>query len=396
MKKILFVAVALVAGMAVQAQDPIDEIINLIVENNPGLRAKAASAEADKADLANSNVLPDPEVSVSNVWGESNLGTKLSVGVSQSFDWPGVYGARSRAASSRNQAAAFRLLADRLDVALSAKEQLYELVYIRQQIGLLHTLEGNLDSLQASIDRGFEKGELTVLDQRKIRIERYKFNSTLTDLEARAHSIATSVKALAPGVNLPLASVDSYPVEPRLSDDDYFAQIAALDPAYLSAEMEAEAESDEARAARLAKYPGFSIGYEFENELGDKFNGFSASMTLPFLYGDKGRGAAQARRRAAEFDREAAEASARSRIEGSLRECDLWNRQRQAYIDVFGDNQYLVLLSKAYRGGQINVIDYFSEINYFYETTIQFLEADYRYRCALASLNRFNLLISPR
>ncbi len=396
MKKIMFAAVALFAGMAVQAQDPIDEIINLIVENNPGLRAKAASAEADMADLANANVLPDPEVSVSNMWGYSHLGNKFSVGVSQSFDWPGAYGARSRAASSHNQAASFRLLAERMDVALSAKEQLYELVYIRQQIGLLHNLEGNLDSLQANIDRGFEKGELTVLDQRKIRIERYKFNSTLTDLEARAHSIASSIAALAPGVELPLASVDAYSVEPRLSDDDYYAQIVALDPSYLAAEMDATAESDEARAARLSKYPGFTIGYDYEHELGDIFNGFSASMTLPFLYGDKGRGAAQARRRAAEFDRVAAEASARSRIDGALRECDLWNRQRQAYIDVFGDNQYLVLLSKAYRGGQINVIDYFSEINYFYETTLQFLEADYRYRCALASLNRFNFLVTPR
>lgn len=396
MKKIMFAAVALFAGMAVQAQDPIDEIINLIVENNPGLRAKAASAEADMADLANANVLPDPEVSVSNMWGYSHLGNKFSVGVSQSFDWPGAYGARSRAASSRNLAASFRLLAERMDVALSAKEQLYELVYIRQQIGLLHNLEGNLDSLQANIDRGFEKGELTVLDQRKIRIERYKFNSTLTDLEARAHSIASSIAALAPGVELPLASVDAYSVEPRLSDDDYYAQIVALDPSYLAAEMEATAESDEARAARLSKYPGFTVGYDYEHELGDIFNGFSASMTLPFLYGDKGRGAAQARRRAAEFDRVAAEASARSRIDGALRECDLWNRQRQAYIDVFGDNQYLVLLSKAYRGGQINVIDYFSEINYFYETTLQFLEADYRYRCALASLNRFNFLVTPR
>ena len=396
MKKIMFAAVALFAGMAVQAQDPIDEIINLIVENNPGLRAKAASAEADMADLANANVLPDPEVSVSNMWGYSHLGNKFSVGVSQSFDWPGAYGARSCAASSRNQAASFRLLAERMDVALSAKEQLYELVYIRQQIGLLHKLEGNHDSLQANIDRGFEKGELTVLDQRKIRIERYKFNSTLTDLEARAHSIASSIAALAPGVELPLASVDAYSVEPRLSDDDYYAQIVALDPSYLAAEMDATAESDEARAARLSKYPGFTIGYDYEHELGDIFNGFSASMTLPFLYGDKGRGAAQARRRAAEFDRVAAEASARSRIDGALRECDLWNRQRQAYIDVFGDNQYLVLLSKAYRGGQINVIDYFSEINYFYETTLQFLEADYRYRCALASLNRFNFLVTPR
>ena len=151
MKKILIAAVALFAGISVQAQDPIYEIINLIVENNPGLRAKAATAEADKADLANANVLPDPEVSVSNMWGYSHLGNKFSVGVSQSFDWPGAYGARRSAASSRNQAAAFRMLAERLDVALSAKEQLYELVYIRQQIDLLHNLEGNLDSLQASI-----------------------------------------------------------------------------------------------------------------------------------------------------------------------------------------------------------------------------------------------------
>jgi len=396
MKRFLIAAAALIPAIAVQAQDPITQTIDIIVENNPGLRGKAALAEADRADRANANVLQDPEVSVSHVWGADGVGNKLSAGISQGFDWPGAYGARSRAASSMSQAAEFQLLADRLDVALGAKEQLYELVYVRQQMDLLRRLEGNLDSLQANIDRGFERGELTILDQRKIRIERYKFNTTLIDLEAREQSIVSALSALAPDASLPLDKVEAYPVEPQLSVDDYMSEITSLDPAYLAAEMQGIAEGDEAHAARLSKYPGFSIGYEFQREMGDKFNGFNLSMTLPFLYGDKGRGAALARRQAADFDRIAAEASARSRIEGSLRECDLWNSQRRAYIDVFGDNQYLVLLSKAYRGGQINVIDYFSEMNYFYETTLQYLEADYRYRCALASLNRYSLLTSGR
>lgn len=395
MKRLLIAVGTLIATVALQAQDPISRIIDEIVENNPDLKGKTALVEADRAERANANVLPDPEVSVSHLWG-GNIGNKYSVAVSQGFDWPGAYGARRRAASSAMQAAGFRLLADRLELSLNAKERLYELVYVRQQIELLHRLGANLDSLQASIDRGFEKGELTVLDQRKIRIERYKFNASLIDLQAREQAISSEIAALAPGVTLPLDMVQAYPVEPQLSADEYMAQVAAFEPAYLAADMQAEAEKDEAHAARLSKYPGFSLGYEFENEMGDKFNGFSAAVTLPFLYGDKGRTAALARRQAAEFDRIAAEASARSRIEASLRECTLWSSQCRAYVDVFGDNQYLVLLSKAYRGGQINVIDYFSEMNYFYETTLQYLEADYRYRCALASLNRYSMLIMPR
>ncbi|MCM1095538.1 MAG: hypothetical protein NC333_04590, partial [Terasakiella sp.] len=59
-----------------------------------------------------------------------------------------------------------------------------------------------------------------------------------------------------------------------------------------------------------------------------------------------------------------------------------------AYRSLTGDDSYLRLLEKSYTAGQINFINYMTELNLFTEARLRFLDLEYRYQLTLARLNK--------
>lgn len=363
-----------------------------ITANSPEVKTRRAEIEITRLEAADQNALPDPEASFSHVWGAGGIGNKYNIEVSQSFDWPGVYRARSQAANAGTEAARMLYRSACLDIALQAKLKLIELVYLNQQLALLGKIKENTDSVKARVDEAYRQGELTVLDAKKMQIEQYKVNTDIAELTETAARLKADIRNLCPGFELNLEGVTAYPVEPLLSEDEYVAQIAELDPVIAAGKLSVRQENLNAKAARMSRLPGFSVGYIYQKEIGDMFNGFSVSMSLPFFQNRKARAVALVKAENAELSNIAAEAARVTDLRATMTQMRVHRKQIEDYRRVFGDDSYLSLLLMAYLGGEINVIDYLSEVNYFHETTKSYLNRTYLYHCALASLNRYFLL----
>ena len=92
----LIAATAVSAGSAcIKAATPagFDEIVAEVIAGNPALGAERARMAAELGAEAAENIPSDPEVSFEYLWGIGKLadGNKWNAGISQSFDWPGVY-----------------------------------------------------------------------------------------------------------------------------------------------------------------------------------------------------------------------------------------------------------------------------------------------------------------
>lgn len=372
--------------------DEMQAVISSILANNPDLKARQNDIRITSMEGADANAPANPEVGLTQVWGANGVGNKLELEVSQSFDWPGVYRARSQASKAGTAATQMLYRSARLETALQAKLKLIELVYLNQQLGLLNRIKANTDSVQAKVEEGYRGGELTILDSKKMQIEQYNLSSDIADVTESICKVKTELQAMCPDVMLNLNGYDTYPVEPVLSADEYTLQIASLDPVIAAGNYAAEQAALSAKAARMQHFPGFSVGYIYQAEMGDKFNGFSLGITLPFFQNRKAKAIELARADNARLSNLSAEAARRAEVHNSIHSIALRREQIDDYERVFGDNSYPDLLLQAYRGGQINVIDYLSEVNYFYETTRQYLDCKYQYCRELASLNRYTLL----
>ena len=67
-------------------------------------------------------------------------------------------------------------------------------------------------------------------------------------------------------------------------------------------------------------------------------------------------------------------------------------QEMEEYRPTLEDTNNIELLKKALDGGQINLITYIQEVNFFLEAQQNFIDIEYRYHQTLASLNKYTLL----
>lgn len=385
MKYLGLMAAVATAFFEAGAQNYYDEIVSTIITSNGDILSQKQEIEAQKLDAADENALADPTVEFARVWGRHSVGNKLQLDVSQEFEWPGVYSSRRNASAAGNNAALKAAMSSELDMDTELRMLLNELVYVRQQINAMGVLQDNYELLSKTVEKEIEGGELTVIDQKKIEIEGYKISNDVNDLRIREQQIVGAIKGFSTRA-VALEGVTHYPSQPLLDKDTYLARIVS-DPAVEALTFTASQEEHNAKTAKLKRMPGFSVGYQHQAEMGDRFNGFTVGLNLPVFQGRHARRAALDRKEAAHLSKETLIAKKTAEVEALYQELQSNRTQMEQYNKVFGDNKYLELLLKAYKGGQIGMHEYISEMQYYNEVTMSYLGSEYNYQQALTAIN---------
>lgn len=390
--KIISSFLLLAATLSSAGQDPLESIIADIIGNNPELLALKHEQESGRISDRVSNSLPDPEIEFQHLWGRDGTGNKWSIGVMQSFEWPGVYSSRKKANAYSSTAMDYLYESTRLDKAIEAKNLLLDAVYTRQQMDIINEISANMEEVAEKIHTGYKQGEMTILDEKKITFELFNLEERKAGLLSHADEISAGLKALNGGTDVDLTGIDTYPIENILPLDEYIGQICTLDPLYISKLNEIKSIYQNAHAASKARFPGITLGYHHDYEMGEIFNGFSVGISLPVYSGGKRKAAVLEKAYSAEASLEALRSSGIANIHTTFSKMQSLRGQIEKYSGLFGDGKYPGLLRKALDGGEINVITYLMEINYYLNATMDYLETDYRYRQAIASLNKYAMI----
>lgn len=369
MKRLIILVIPFLAA----AETPADNYIAEIIANNPELRAQRAAASVEIINRVASNRLEAAEAGFAYKWPSiAGEVTKIEFELSQSFDWPGLYGARRRSTKAARRAMGDRASAAERDIRLQAREQLCELVAANSRVELLARMVANIDSLHENMHLLLDHGEATELDHRKLSLEEVAMKQQLTDaLQARTEAL--SALATLNGGELPagVAELREYGSDALKPLEDY---LAVADFESMALESEAEVMRLDARAERLGLAPGFSLGYVMEKEGPVYYNGFSVGIRLP-EYGAKPRAAALDLHSAAlKQQAETAAADRRARITADYSAATAVLNLIKEYERAFGHN-YEQLLQRALRGGQMTYIEYFNELNYYLTARVDYINA---------------------
>lgn len=382
--KSLIIASVLAALPAGAYASQLDSLAQAIVLADPAWQAREASLRASAAAVKAANTLPGPEAEGEYLWGPAG-DNRWGAGVSQSFDWPGVYAARraeSRAAANAFDRLASAELAER---TLAARLTLIDLIAARRRASTVGRIADNLRRQTELTQRALDHGQATILDLRKLQIAALEAGTRLEQAEqARAEAIG-QLRAM--GLRAEVPDGLTYP---DATDTDAAVQNWNAMPGVRAAEAEAEAAEARARAAARSLLPGFSIGYRHQFEGGNHFNGISFGISLPSWGSKKALRAARAEAEAARMQSEVAHSSHDAALETLLRSLPGLKARTEAYRDALDTSDYPVLLEKSLNGGQISILTYIQELNFFLEAEMARIEAEQQYQAALASLSRFN------
>lgn len=347
-----------VAAPASAAHD-FNSAIATILSHSPQLQADSLTARADLLAMAAEGNLPDPELGYSHLFSASEE-QRWGVEVSQSFDWPGVYAARSRALDAAREAEEYAARARVRAKALEARLLLIDMVDANCRVAALREVAANVDTLLSLTRERFDRGDVTILTLKRMEFERFNSRAALDDALSEQDRLRVELAAMAGGTLIDVDHIMDYPPLTLLPEHEY---LAAADPTVEALEARGRVERLQERVEKLKRWPGLSLGYQHEYEDGAHFNGFSIGLTLP-IFSTRHTGEAAAMRAAAtaaeltqtRLDRAAA-------IRAAHAEARRLQRRLEAYDELFAADSYLELLRISYNSGQLTAHEYLGEIN---------------------------------
>jgi outer membrane protein TolC len=368
------------------------QALEQILMNNSELKSLSAKNEATSLTLSDeASALADPSIDFEHLWGKTKDDNRWNVGVSQSFDWPGVYAKRKAAAKAQGAALAYLYDAKCLEISQQAKQAMINAVYANKRLAMLNEVQSNIKQLSSLVKNGYDKGQLTVLDVKKINLELFSINTKISEVEQELDEAIAELNALNASTDMNV-DLQDYRAEKFKTLEAYLNEIENLDPAILAAKQSAAASELAAKSAAASRLPGFSLGYRHAYEDGMHFNGFSVGINLPLFSKRKAAKTALLEAQSASFDAVSSAASAEAEITA------LYNnaaRQRKL-LDELGsitlDDSYPELLLTAYKGGELNALNYLLELNYFIEARTDLLSTEHCLRSDLAKLNKYDTL----
>lgn len=371
-----------------------DTLLNKVVSNNTELMSSVAATHSELLSLKSENNLPDPEVELEYQWGRHEVGDKFDVNVTQGFDWPGVYAARGKANKIASEAMSYLNRSNYIDKRLEIKQTLIDIVNVKKNMAVVKGRLALMDTMIEKYTTGVNNGELTILDLRKLKIEKIRLDESMAALESEFALLKSTLEVQNGGKNCDdiIASIDNYPDDVILPAEEYEKIIEENDPSVKYSSLMMQSQAQRVKAERLTRLPGFTLGYHHSWEDGDVFNGMIVGVTLPFFSTHNKVRAAKALSRSLEYDEMTVAIKKRATAKADREKALALYKQMSAYEAVLKNDNSVDLLGKSLDGGQISLLDYLGEMDYYMQAERDYLAAQYQYHQTLANLNKYKVL----
>ncbi len=385
MSRITAMLLAAAIALGAVAVQPLDNIVNEIINRDPVVAAELQRQSLPAAETRAENTAEGPEVEFEHLWGRDG-NTRWSVGVSEEISWPGLYGARRELASRQDSLSQCMRSIILFDASLEAKLLVLDAVNARARLDFYLELDNNLRRISALTEESYNLGEATILDLRKTQLALLDSRGQVETARAELESSLAGLRAK--GINVPAADNDiwsAYPLQesaaPSTAVESYpqYALIQSGDRLSMAA----------SRVAKQSTLPSFSLGYVHAFEEQTHFNGLSVSVKLPSFSRKRKLALLNIEREANFYSYSGVLATAMAEASGQYAVAQSLAGTIADYERLSGDNSYLELLSEAFDGGELTVIDYLNEVNLFKTARLGYIDLLYRYNMALARLNRY-------
>lgn len=395
----VFALTAMVGGMSAAEPDFTDVALQLACHLNSGY-GETASLIAGKNALKAEVVPEDPEVEFEYLWPSSaGVFNRWSAGISQELPDFRKMAATRRVIRAIDSLDLIQRQAIGAEALYEAEKKLIELIGARRELMMFQEIHENFDSLTVMYTRAWEKGEVTILDLNKIRIEHARASAANEEAEGTVAALTSEIVALSGGSISPeeLAGLTDYPLFPMLAsghgcrpDDGIMEQVVLSSPQYKVLEAKEKVSREKLNLASKERFPKLTLGYVHSYEEGAHFNGLSAGLTLPVFsrkssqYASAGEAVSEKAGNYLKLKEMIATANADCARAHTL------ERLLSKLGPAVENTDNIRLLKMALEGGEISLLEYLQETSYFIEAAREYNAARLEYALTQASLARWS------
>ncbi|MCH5241515.1 MAG: TolC family protein [Muribaculaceae bacterium] len=368
----------------------LDETAFEILINSPQYKSENYALESTIRNLKTESNLPDPEASGEYLVLPKDVDNRWTAQLEWGVEWPGVYGARGKAANAKMSAAEKQLTAQRAEKLAEIKDLLLDYIRSHQKLLLLEELSQNNDTIYRLAEEAARGGEMTVLDLNKVRLEYANIRvAKATLLDEQADVVSNLSQIYGNDCRQLLERMENNFPPIRIPTEEEIALIKENAPAVQAALADIQTAEMGKKVAKMEALPNLSLGYKHSFEDGMHFNGAVFGVSIPIFSSRGKQKAAHADILDAEVRAETVALEIDTEATATLKRLESIMEQINEIAPIIENADYNSTLLKAYKSGVITLIEYISDRNYFTTAAIELVSLRHNAAKALALLQRY-------
>ena len=391
MKKNILTILLVLSINTLFAQYAYQNVLDTIEVNSTVLAAHQKQMEASKAENKAHTFVENPEIEAGYKFGYGGESSKIEVGIAQELDFPTVYSHQSKIRKMSSQIIDSQYEIDRLAVLSEAQAICTELIFCKMKLALYKQNYDNAVKIADAYQKMMDAGTTNILDYNKSKMNLANTKNNY-DLEVIHHdNLMATLKTMNGGKDIDFQYEDYAVVVLPESFDEWYANVENTNPVFEQMRQQIAIDQQKVKLSKAEWFPKFSVGYGAEiakgNEEGE--HGPSIGLVLP-LWHNKGTV------KSAKMHAEATEALLTNEKAMTYNYLNSLYAKAMALQNNIGvlasslkefDSQDL--LFKAFTQGEINLLDYVTETEYYQNAMLELYSAQYEMNATLIELKSY-------
>lgn len=367
------------------------EVLRDIERNSTSLAAMARRTEAQKIGNRTGLAPENPEVEFGYLPGIHG-GARKDVGISQSFDFPTLYSRKGKLADAQDVSADWQLRSQRMELLLTAEQYCIELVYNNSLAALYSRQVENARGIAEAYARKLELGEATRIEYNKAALNLTNVENELRAVNLERNHLLSQLSLLNGGKPVAISDTAYVPVSPLPVDfNQWAAEAEAANPAFGYLRQEIEVAKRGVGVSKAMGLPKLSVGYAGEFTPDEGYQGVKIGVSIP-LWENRNR-VRQARAEVIAAEQTIDDARLRyvNRLSFLFDQVKELKGSIAGYKEVLSQNRNDELLYKAFGSGEMSLLDYLLEQEYYFNSYEKLMQTERDLRLALAELYAYRL-----
>lgn len=386
-KIVYTIGVCLFFGNVFSQSQTVDDILNQIEQNNIELKSYQSYIDGQKLQDKSGNNLPNPQLSGYYLpFGENQSDDYTEFEISQSFEFPTVYSARSKWNNLKAEQLQITFTKKRQEVLLKAKQGLINLFILQKQKSIETERKLQNQEVFQQVQQLFNKEQVGILDLNKAKIAWIQEQFAVDQLETEIQNQIAILQTLNGGKTMAL---DNLQLEIPI-------QIQALETLWTE-KLEKDSKLLELKATEATALqnvqleknkvlPNLALGYNYQGVNGSNYSGIYGGLSIPLWNSINKVKAAQAQYEYQQSSTEVAQQLLYAQVNQEYNQYQMLFDKYTEYQDTIETLNSEDLLFKAYSLGEYSFLEYYMEMQFYRGATDKKLQMEKQLQLLQAQL----------
>ena len=389
---ITYVILCVVGTISAKAQNDYSSILKDVEINNIELQALRAELQAQQIENNAANNLENLSVEGSYSWGNQvQMGPKKTLSVAQPFDFPTVYAVRGKLMKITNSNLELHYSAERMNILLEAKKLCVEITYYNSLIQLYNQRLDAAKTIADNYNKKMEAGKANILEVNKAELNLASLQSEYDKAVAERQNLLVALAGMNGGKTVAINNVGYEKASLPANFETWYKEVENKNPILLHAQGLVDVNKQQLKLTKNQWLPQLHVGYVNETVVDESYQGVAVGLSLP-LWNNKSK----VKQSKAQLQ------TSEAILDGTRNECyntykTLYNQSQtlQQNADKLASTlsrcNSEALLQKALDAGEISLLEYLLEIEFYQQAAINTLAAQRDAQMALAELFAIDL-----